>query len=410
MSTTVRGHRHRQRPPSVTASPSAALDGGMTVAVGTNTLLLPSIPEPAQTGLPSRPARISSGLRRRAGPPSYPLRALYAGLSARHPQLCLSYPPQPSGCERQVATSNGRFVQHLCAISWKCMPSPPDIRHMPTSRTCGSRSRAAPPARASHPALRRVFVGKYGPTLDAPPPPGAGAGLTHLFFEAFYTGLYPTDMRLSFPRPLALSHPLRLRGRRRHARPARAHPLRARPPGHAPRVRAQDTRVYVSEADGTEWTWKHGAKDCTPVADARGTFDQWPHGRAGKTLVDGDLYILRLGGPVLRRPALCTSANADAGLAHALLLPSVAEPAQTLPPPARVSSGLRRRAGPPCYPLRTLRRYASVHLGGPVLRRPALSTSANIGAGHAHTLLLASMPEPAQTPPEPHCSPIDFPP
>ncbi|EJD34658.1 hypothetical protein AURDEDRAFT_176293, partial [Auricularia subglabra TFB-10046 SS5] len=53
---------------------------------------------------------------------------------------------------------------------------------------------------------------------------------------------------------------------------------------------------------------------------------------------------------------------------------------------------------------------ASVHLGGPVLRRPALSTSANIGAGHAHTLLLASMPEPAQTPPEPHCSPIDFPP
>lgn len=229
-------------------------------------------------------------------------------------------------CEHPATNSNGhpmvpfdspaRFVQHLSAISWKCMPSPSDFRHVLTHLPNLSYVQVplalVPhlPPRSTHPNLRRVFVSKYGPTLDAPPAAGSGAGLTHLFFEPFYTGLYPTDMRLSFPLAFPdLSHfgilyvsagDAVLRDLLALIRSVLALPamrrvyVRVYAPGaqdafsDADAVRAacavlNDPRVFVGEADGTEWTWKPGAKDCTPVsgvwgADARGTFDQWNHG------------------------------------------------------------------------------------------------------------------------------------
>lgn len=159
--------------------------------------------------------------------------------------------------------------------------------------------------------IRRLFLSKHGPPNGEPLAPGLFPRVTHVFYEQFYTGLYPAPMRASLPRAfpgathfgmfylwasgdavardmlelardiLALPHMQRFYVRVY----AQEHTDAVRDAGRMRAVCAalRDPRVIVGPATIEEWSWWPGGEGTLPfstvwASDAHKRSDLWDQG------------------------------------------------------------------------------------------------------------------------------------
>ncbi|KZV90161.1 hypothetical protein EXIGLDRAFT_694975 [Exidia glandulosa HHB12029] len=160
--------------------------------------------------------------------------------------------------------------------------------------------------------ITRLFISKHGPATPEPPRANLCPTVTHIFYEPFYTGLYPASMRtalpLAFPNAThfgilyvatageAVTRDLMTLARdcialpemrrfyiRVYAQTIEESVRDTRTMCDVARETLRDPRIVIGAASLDEWVWKPGRRGCKPVstlwaADAHGEFDLWMHG------------------------------------------------------------------------------------------------------------------------------------